>query len=90
VTDRSRLEPVALGLELLRAFREQNPECFRWRTDPYEFVTDVPALDLLTGSAAARELLESGADLEPLLQEWRSEVAAFEESLDGILLYRDG
>lgn len=90
VTDRSKLEPVALGLEVLRAFREQNPERFRWRTDPYEFVTDVPALDLLTGSAAARELLDSGADLAPLLQEWRTEVAAFEESLDGILLYRDG
>jgi len=90
VTDRSTFEPVALGLALLRAFQEQNPERFCWRTDPYEFVTDIPALDLLTGSVAARELLESGADFEPLLQGWRKEVAAFEESLDDILLYRDG
>jgi uncharacterized protein YbbC (DUF1343 family) len=89
VTDRSTLEPVALGLALLRAFQEQNPERFCWRTDPYEFVTDIPALDLLTGSAAARELLESGADFEPLLQGWRKEVVVFEESLDDILLYRD-
>jgi len=88
VTDRLVLQPLALGLELLRAVRQLDPERFAWRPDSYEFVADVPALDLLTGSAAAREALESGEDFEPLLADWRQEVAAFEETLDGILLYR--
>lgn len=88
VTDRLALQPLALGLELLRAARQLDPECFAWRPDPYEFVVDVPAIDLLTGSAAAREALEREEDLEALLADWRREVAAFEETLDDILLYR--
>ena len=88
VTDRMALQPLALGLELLRAVRQLDPESFAWRPDPYEFVVDVPAIDLLTGSAAAREALERGEDFEPLLADWRREVAAFEETLDDILLYR--
>ena len=88
ITDRMALQPLALGLELLDVVRQLDPERFAWRPDPYEFVADVPALDLLTGSAAAREALERGEDLEPILAHWRREVAAFEETLDGILLYR--
>lgn len=87
VTGRHLLPPLTLGLELVAAFRRHDPERFAWRPDPYEFVSDVPALDLLTGSAAARELLEADADLEPLLETWRGEVAEFESTLEEILLY---
>jgi uncharacterized protein YbbC (DUF1343 family) len=89
VTDRTNFEPVAFGLELLRTIRQLNRERFAWRADPYEFVTDVPALDLLTGSAAAREILESGDDLRPMLEKWHEEVSEFEDALGGILLYHD-
>jgi len=51
-------------------------------------VSDVPALDLLTGSAAARSRLEQGDPLESLLEEWRIAVKDFDETLGGILLYR--
>jgi uncharacterized protein YbbC (DUF1343 family) len=89
VLDRDRLDPLRLGLELLRAFRDHDPERFAWRPDPYEFVADVPALDLLTGSDAARRRLEAGAPLEPLLAEWDDDVVAFEATLEGVLLYHD-
>lgn len=89
VLDRDRLHPLRLGLELLRAFRDHDPERFGWRPDPYEFVAEVPALDLLTGSAEARRVLEAREPLEPLLADWAAEVAAFEETLDGVLLYHD-
>jgi uncharacterized protein YbbC (DUF1343 family) len=88
LTDRASLTPLALGLELLAAFHRHDPERFGWRPDAYEFVVDVPALDLLTGSSAARELIEADADLEPLVATWRDEVAEFESTLDGILLYQ--
>jgi len=89
VTDRRALQPVALGLHLLKTVHDLHPDDFGWRSDPYEFVSDVPALDLLTGSAAARSCLEHGDPLEPLLEEWRIAVKGFEEALGGILLYQE-
>ncbi len=89
VLDRERLEPVALGLHLLQCLHDLDPARFGWRTEPYEFVADRPALDLLTGSPEARERIEAVAPLEPLLEAWKAEVAAFEATLDGILLYHD-
>jgi uncharacterized protein YbbC (DUF1343 family) len=89
VADRSALEPVALGLHLLRAFHDHDPEAFAWRREPYEFVDWVPALDLLTGSADARRLIENGASFEPLLEAWRAAVSGFEATLDGVLLHHD-
>lgn len=35
--------------------------------DAYEFVTDIPALDLLAGSAALRAAIESRSDLDDVL-----------------------
>jgi len=89
VVDREALEPVALGLELLRAVRERHPEDFAWRAEPYEFVSAVPAIDLLTGSPEYRRRLEERLPLDPLLDRWRDEVAAFEAGLAGVLLYHD-
>jgi uncharacterized protein YbbC (DUF1343 family) len=89
VVDRLVLEPVALGVRLLQTIRRFHPEEFRWRLEPYEFVSDVPAIDLLTGSAAARELIESGDDIRPLLTVWAEDTRAFEADLDGLLLYHE-
>jgi uncharacterized protein YbbC (DUF1343 family) len=87
--DRDAFEPVAFGLHLLKTVHDLHPEDFTWRPDPYEFVGDVPALDILTGSSGARESIERGRELEPFIETWRNAVAAFEEGLDGILLYRE-
>jgi uncharacterized protein YbbC (DUF1343 family) len=89
VTDRSALDSVALGLHLLKTIHDLHREDFAWRPDPYEFVSDVPALDLLTGSAMARECIENGLDFDPLFQSWRESVKDFESRLEGILLYHD-
>jgi len=89
VADAGALESVRLGLELLSAIHALHPDLFAWRAEPYEFVLDVPAIDLLTGSDAARRVVETGPGLEELLAEWRREVAEFEATLEGVLLYRD-
>ena len=83
VTDRGALEPVALGLHLLRVFHDLNRGDFSWRAEPYEFVSEVPALDLLTGSPAARRCIEDGTPFEPLFDEWRDWVATFEGNARG-------
>jgi uncharacterized protein YbbC (DUF1343 family) len=89
VADREWLAPVALGLHLVRIIHDLHPGNFSWRSDPYEFVIDVPALDLLTGSAAAREAIDGGLDFEPLFESWRKSLLDFEGRLEGILLYHE-
>jgi uncharacterized protein YbbC (DUF1343 family) len=89
LSDRQALEPVAFGLHLLKTIHDLYPEDFTWRPDPYEFVGDVPALDILTGSSTARESIEDGRELEPIFELWRQSVADFEVRLEGILLYHD-
>jgi uncharacterized protein YbbC (DUF1343 family) len=89
VIDRQAFEPVALGVRLLQIISRFHPEQFRWRAEPYEFVNNIPAIDLLTGSAAARELIESGDDIKPLLTAWAEYTRAFEADLDGLLLYHE-
>jgi uncharacterized protein YbbC (DUF1343 family) len=80
--------PVATYLSLIALARAQAPDRFEFRTSPYEFETTVPAFDLLTGSARAREALVSGArpqDLAELVApvdpSWRDTVAEAEARL---------
>ena len=89
LTDRLAFEPVAFGLHLLKTIHDLHPEDFTWRPDPYEFVGSVAALDILTGSSTAREFIEGGRELETLIESWRGSVTAFEEGLEGVLLYHD-
>ena len=77
VRDAAALESVALGVHVLAALREVAPASFGWRRDAYEFVTDVPAIDLLWGSPALRETLDRGGDVAPLLAEARRDAALF-------------
>ncbi|MCS6899055.1 MAG: DUF1343 domain-containing protein [Myxococcales bacterium] len=59
-TDRSRFLPYATYLALIGFVREMHLESFAFQEGPYEFVNDIPAFDLLTGSREAREALTSG------------------------------
>ena len=89
VVDRDLLEPVALGVQVLKALHDLHPDDFGWRPDSYEFVADIPALDLLTGSADVRRRIETGEPLDDLFDAWRVWVGDWESTLDGVLLYHD-
>ncbi len=60
VTDARAFRPVATYLALVALAHRQDPERFRFRTERYEFVDDIPAFDLLTGDAEARERIARG------------------------------
>jgi len=77
VTDPEALRPVELGVHVLDAARRVAPETFAWRRDAYEFVEDVPAIDLLWGSDALRRTLDDGAPVAPLLEAAAREAAEF-------------
>jgi len=62
VTNPRTFRPVATYVALVALAHHASPERFRFRTERYEFVDDVPAFDLLTGSAVARERILAGDD----------------------------
>jgi uncharacterized protein YbbC (DUF1343 family) len=85
VTDPASFRPVTTYLTLLALARQQAPEAFEFRTHTYEFETDIPAFDLLTGSDAARKALLSGASAEALVEliapageDWPEQLRALE------------
>lgn len=77
VTDPPEFRPVWTGLVLLHAMRLESGMLFRWRTEPYEFVADRPAIDLLFGSDRERLALERGDCPEVIAKAWEPEVKAF-------------
>lgn len=56
ITDRKTFKPYCTGLALLWALAQQSG--FAWRTERYEFVDHIPAIDLLTGNSNVRTQLD--------------------------------
>lgn len=86
------LSPVAFasyraGVELVLALREVAGEAFGWRSEPYEFVSDRPAVDLLSGDRELRRAVDGGGGLEAWLASWAAEEEAFRQERREILLY---
>jgi uncharacterized protein YbbC (DUF1343 family) len=67
VTDAHAFRPYAAYLALVALARQQDPDRFAFRTESYEFRDDVPAFDLLTGGARARELISAGASAREVI-----------------------
>lgn len=61
-TDAATFRPYATYVALIALARAQEPERFGFRTERYEYVDHLPALDLLTGSSAVRTAMEAGED----------------------------
>jgi uncharacterized protein YbbC (DUF1343 family) len=60
VRDEAAFQPVAVYTALITLARAQDPVRFRFRTERYEYVDHIPAIDLLYGSADVRHAMESG------------------------------
>lgn len=87
ITDREAFQPVRTSLALLAAMREMSGSHFAWRTEPYEFVRDPIAIDLLFGSARERTHLEGGHSWRELVPIWTKEETAFAQRRHTALLY---
>jgi uncharacterized protein YbbC (DUF1343 family) len=68
ITSPAFFRPVAAALTVIFHARQLAPEQFEFRSLAYEFESEIPAFDLLTGSAAAREALTGGSSVEQLLE----------------------
>ena len=88
VTDRLAFRPVRTGIAFLAAARAQDPGRFRWREEPYEFVADRPAIDLLAGGPGWREAIETGVEPSLIAASWAADEATFARLRQPSLLYR--
>jgi uncharacterized protein YbbC (DUF1343 family) len=84
----ARFRPVAVYTALIALTARLVPADFRLRTERYEFVDDIPAFDLLTGSAFAREAIVAGEDVRGILEHvsacdavWSDDVAEARSAL---------
>lgn len=87
VVDAGAIRPVRLGFELLLAFRDALGPAFEWRAEPYEFVSDVPAVDLLAGTDRFRLGLDDPEALDGWFASWRADEEEFRAERESVLLY---
>ena len=87
MTYRAAMRPLEIGVHLLAAAFALGEGRTVWRREAYEFVADVPAIDLLTGSAGAREVVEGRAGIADLMADWDCSRADFAASRRDFLLY---
>jgi uncharacterized protein YbbC (DUF1343 family) len=89
VTDRRAFRPYRLGIELLSTVRLGWDEAYPWRLDPYEFVDDRPAIDLLTGTSIFRRSIDDwdAHELSEWLRSWDADEEEFRREREDILLY---
>lgn len=73
VTDRRIFKPFLTGVAMIKTVIDLYPNDFAWRDKPYEFVTDIPAIDLLSGSPTLRHQLEAHAPLDEIKKTWEDD-----------------
>jgi uncharacterized protein YbbC (DUF1343 family) len=87
VTDPAVFPSVRTGLAVVAESRRLGGRDFQWRAEAYEFVTDVPAFDLLCGNARVRQALEQGAEFGDVATLLDGAESAFLERRAPYLLY---
>ena len=87
VTDPWVFRPYEAYLRMLAAALPQLAAESRWRTEVYEFVSDRPAVDLLTGGPEFRIAVDRGASLDEVLAEEARGAAKFEDERRVAWLY---
>lgn len=88
ITDREIFKPYATGIALLWATYVLSKESgFSWRLEPYEFVEDVPAIDLLTGGTTVRQGIEQHLPISEILEWVGSPSETFLHQRSPYLLY---
>jgi len=85
--DRRAFRPVESAIALLEEFRHDGGDQFRWKDPPYEYEFDRNPFDVLAGSPALREQIESGVPAHDIARSWESAVGEFAKLRQRFLLY---
>jgi len=81
ITDAKIFESYRTGIVMVKIAHDLFPQEFAWRTEPYEYVNDILAIDLLTGSDIFRKIVEGGKLLESYIAEYRVHETSFQKRI---------
>jgi len=87
VTDAWVFRPYEAYQRMLAAVLRSEPIEARWRTETYEFVSDRPTIDLLTGGPEFRTAVDEGAPLDDGLGSEARGAAQFDDERRASWLY---
>jgi len=88
ITERNKIKPLATSISMLFFIKKLYPNDFSWRTEPYEFVNDRLAIDLLYGNSTLREAIESGnLSIKKLESSWEEDIKVFSSQREACLIY---
>lgn len=87
VHDAGRFRSYALYLRAIAEVARTSPADFVFRSEPYEYVSDRPAIDLLTGGPEFRSLVDASSALDDYLHAQEAPERAFLERRREWLLY---
>lgn len=87
VTRRRAFKSLLTGIAVIKAIRELYPKQFHYREKAYEFVQDIPAIDLLAGNEQLRSQLEKDIPLKEIENSWEDDKTRFLELRKKYLLY---
>jgi uncharacterized protein YbbC (DUF1343 family) len=88
ITHREKFKPLLTTIALLRAIAEMYPDQLQWRTEPYEFVSDRLAIDLLYGNPELREtVFNDDFSLQNIEESWQKELASFKTVRKNYLIH---
>jgi uncharacterized protein YbbC (DUF1343 family) len=88
VSDQLRFKSLLTGMTLFSVMARMWPDQFALRRDAYEFVTDIPAIDLLFGNRWTADALLGGRDVIEIYDSFMPCREAFRAAISDTLLYR--
>jgi len=85
--DIDAFSPLLTGIAILSACFRSFPDGFEYRSGAYEFVKDIPAIDLLLGNEGIRHAIEDGAEPRDIIKGMEPERREFLERREPFLIY---
>ncbi|MCA9524537.1 MAG: DUF1343 domain-containing protein [Myxococcales bacterium] len=85
--ERDAVRSFAFALHLIATLRRLYPDDFDWRREPYEFVSDRLAIDLLCGTDAVRLAIEAGRRTPEILATMVDDQQRFDAIRRAVALY---
>jgi uncharacterized protein YbbC (DUF1343 family) len=87
VTNPDLYRPYRTSLTLLQAVLQNHGNDFQWKTTPYEYEFERPAIDLILGSRKVRIHLSEMKPIKSLEADWQEGLAAFRFLRQECLIY---
>jgi uncharacterized protein YbbC (DUF1343 family) len=87
VTDSAAFRPVRFGATVIALAASRYGDRFSWLEPPYEYEYEKMPIDILSGNASLRGIVDAGDDLSDLFEQWEQDESKFREARREFLLY---